>query len=93
MVLFELRHALKNLLRTPRWSLAVVATLAIVVGSGGAMFSLLDAFVLRRLPVAAPERLVLRTTLYARSAATSSTRCVPSMISSRSFTLANARWR
>jgi predicted permease len=59
MVRSELTHALKDLMRRPRFSLTVVMTLAVVVGSGGALFSLLNAFVLRTLPVREPGGLVL----------------------------------
>jgi putative ABC transport system permease protein len=52
------RYALRQVRRTPGFSLTVILTLALGVGANTALFSLLNALVLRRLPVQAPERLV-----------------------------------
>jgi predicted permease len=58
MILHELRLAVRHLLRTPRFSIVVVATLAVALGGTGALFNVLHALVLRQLPVERPDRLV-----------------------------------
>jgi predicted permease len=54
----EISRTLRSLSRAPRFSAIVVVTLALAVGGAGGLFSLLDAAVLRTLPVRDPERLV-----------------------------------
>jgi putative ABC transport system permease protein len=58
MALHEFRLAVRALLRAPRLSATVVVTLAVAVGGAGGLFSLLNAVVLRQLPVPEPDRLV-----------------------------------
>jgi len=58
IVITELRLAARRLARRPLFALAVVATLAIGIGANTAVFSLLEAVVLRDLPVPDPQRLV-----------------------------------
>ncbi len=53
------KFTLRSLLARPAFALTVVATLALGVGANTAIFSLLHALVLRSLPVADPERLVV----------------------------------
>lgn len=54
----DLRFALRTLGRRPGFSAVIVATLGLAIGANAAVFSLVDAILLRPLPVAAPERLV-----------------------------------
>jgi predicted permease len=54
----DLRYALRQLRKTPAFAFVVVLSLALGIGASTAIFSLLDALVLRTLPVATPERLV-----------------------------------
>src|SRR4029453_5620160 len=49
--------ALRLLLRRPGYSLAIAATLAIALGAAAAIFSLLNAIVLRPLPFPHPDRI------------------------------------
>lgn len=54
----ETRHAMRTLLRTPAFSLMSLATLALGIGATTAIFTVLDAVVLRPLPYPDAERLV-----------------------------------
>jgi predicted permease len=55
----DLRHAIRVLQSSPLFTLAATAVLALGIGANGAIFALTDAVLLRRLPVAAPDRLVV----------------------------------
>jgi putative ABC transport system permease protein len=57
----DLRHALRRLSRSPRFSIAAAVTLAIGVGGVGGIFALVDAVLLRPLPYPAADRLVAVT--------------------------------
>ena len=62
-VLFnDLRYAIRQLRKTPGFALVCVLTLALGVGANTAVFSVMNAVLLRSLPVADPARVVyLRT--------------------------------
>ena len=55
----DLRHALRGLVRSPGFSLAVVLTLAIGIGANTAIFSVVDQLLLRPLPYPAGDHLVM----------------------------------
>jgi predicted permease len=55
----DLRYAIRSLKRRPAFTLTVVATLALGIGANTAVFTLVDALLLRPLPVPHPERLVI----------------------------------
>jgi predicted permease len=55
----DLRHTARLLLRSPGFTLTVVATIALAIGANAAVFLLLDQVVLRQLPVAQPSDLVI----------------------------------
>jgi putative ABC transport system permease protein len=53
----DLKYALRSLKRTPQFTAAAVMTLALGIGANTAIFSLIEAVMLRTLPVVAPDEL------------------------------------
>ena len=60
----DTRFAVRQMRRAPVWTLAVVLTLALGIGANTAIFSILNALVLRRLPVREPDQLVEVAAIY-----------------------------
>src|SRR6185436_3075589 len=54
----DLRYSLKWLARSPGFAAVAILSLAIGIGFNSALFSIVDALLLRPLPVAAPDRIV-----------------------------------
>jgi len=54
----DLRYAVRVLGKNPGFSVVSVLSLALAIGANTGIFSLLDALLLRDLPVARPDRLV-----------------------------------
>jgi predicted permease len=52
------RHGIRLLARTPVFTAAAIVSLALGIGANTAIFSLMDAVILRTMPVHEPERLV-----------------------------------
>src|SRR5476649_1644691 len=63
----DVRHSFRSLRRAPTFSLIVIVTLTLAVGAATAVGSLLNALVLRTLPVPSPEQLVALSALDPRA--------------------------
>ncbi|HEY6830735.1 MAG TPA: ABC transporter permease, partial [Gemmatimonadaceae bacterium] len=54
----DVRYGLRRLAAAPRFAIAVIAVLALGIGANTAIFSVIDAALIRPLPFASPDRLV-----------------------------------
>jgi predicted permease len=57
-MLKDLRHALRMLLRAPGWTLVVLLSLALGIGANTAIFSAINALLIKNVPVENPDTLV-----------------------------------
>jgi len=58
VLLNDLRYALRTMRRTPVFSAAVILTVALAIGANTAVFSIVNAVIIRPLPFEQPSRLV-----------------------------------
>ena len=59
----DIHYGLRTLRKSPTFTLVVVASLALGIGANTAIFSLIDAALLKMLPVRSPEQLVELTSV------------------------------
>ena len=62
----DVRYGIQMLIKNPSFTLIAVLTLALGVGANTALFSVVDAVLLKKLPVKDPDRLVLLKTTWNR---------------------------
>jgi predicted permease len=58
-LIFDLRYSLRRLRKTPLYAAVIVMTLALGIGANVAIFSVVDAVLIRPLPFADPDRVAL----------------------------------
>ena len=59
LVLKDIRFAVRGLIRSPLFASVAILSLALGIGANTAIFTLIDQIVLRKLPVARPDELVM----------------------------------
>src|SRR6186997_89964 len=66
-IIQDLRYAARRLVKDPRFTLAAVAALALGIGATSAVFTLVNAVLLRTLPFDDPDRIMMINTRDAQS--------------------------
>ncbi len=73
----ELRYACRSILKRPAMSAIIVVTLALGLGANAAIFSNIDALVLRPFTMRDVDRVTLLVVHASRTISTVATRCRP----------------
>ena len=85
----DVRYGLRTLARQPAFAATAILTLALGIGATTAIFSVVNAVVLRPLPFDQPDRIVAVTNVYTRLGTTGTTVSGPDFVDwreqSRSF--------
>ncbi len=76
----DVRYGLRTLARQPGFAATALLTLALGIGATTALFSVVNAVVLRPLPLAAPERLVAVTNDYVKLGTSGTTVSGPDVV-------------
>ena len=88
-LLQDVRYAIRNFFRQPSFALTAIVTLALGIGATAAIFSAVNAIVLRPLPFPQPDRLVAVTNFWTKTGLIGSTVSAPDFVDwhaqSRSF--------
>ena len=87
----DIRFAVRGLRRSPLFAIVAILSLALGIGANTAIFTLIDQILLRKLPVKAPDELVM---LYQRARTTAATwaRGCTRIRFTRTFSSAPSRW-
>ena len=67
MLIDDLRLGWRQLIKSPGFSATAILTLALAIGANTAVFSLVDAVLLKPLPYPQPERLAMVSLIYSRN--------------------------
>ena len=69
MIVDDLKYGWRQLVKAPGFSLTAILTLALAIGANTAVFSLVDAVLLKSIPYPQPERLATMGAIYTREGA------------------------
>jgi hypothetical protein len=82
-MLNDFRYALRTLTKTPGFALIAILTLALGIGANSAIFSVIDAVLLRPLPFSKPNELVAIWSRIARENSDKDTESIPDYVDLR----------